>query len=163
MDARSKALKAKLETEGRLELSLKGRCMDPLLVDGDRVAVVPLADLEVGTLYLVELPAGDLAVHRLVRLSDGRAICKGDRAGKFDDLGTESLIGRVNEVRLKDSDTWHTVDTGRTAKRRIARLSLGLCKDKEKDPDSRIASLRRSLSLAALRVYLRYSRRRWRA
>jgi hypothetical protein len=80
----------------------------------------------------------------------------------LDELGAESFIGQVSEVQLKNADIWHAVSTRKTSKRCIAKLSLGLCKDKKRVLKNCIASPKRLLFLITLHIYSRYNRYRWR-
>ena len=161
MNNKSIALRAKLKAENRIELRLIGRCMYPLLVADDHVAIVPLTDLCVGSLYLIKLPTGELAVHRLVKLFESAAICKGDRAVRYETLLKECLIGQVNEVKLKGANTWHSVSTGKKTSKLISGLSLAICKDKSKTTGAILASIRRVIALVILDIYSRCKRLAW--
>ena len=71
-------IKAKLRSDGRFVLTLCGRCMEPLLVEGDRAVVELCDDPQVGDVVLVCLDNGLLAVHRLVAFESGLCVTKGD-------------------------------------------------------------------------------------
>ena len=62
MNGRNKILKVRLKTEGNIVLPLKGRCMEPLLIAGDKVKIIPTSHYTSGYLYLFELLDGTLAV-----------------------------------------------------------------------------------------------------
>ena len=100
MDAVGSALAAKVKKFGAAWVWVQGRCMDPLLVTGDRVRVVPCQDLVVGCLYCISLLDGKIAVHRFLGFSKGIFRFRGDRSGICDELNGVNVIGLVDCVSL---------------------------------------------------------------
>jgi signal peptidase I len=82
------------------ELTLRGGSMAPLLRDGDVVCVEPGAPRP-GDVVVAERD-GRLVTHRLVSLSDGVAVMRGD-ACRGDDppLPVSALLGRVVRVKRR--------------------------------------------------------------
>ena len=83
-------------------VDVKGASMEPSLVDGDRVLVEPLgAGVEPyrGEVVLARL-ASSLVIHRVVTVSDGVAVTKGDARVDVDPpVRLDGVLGRVVQVR----------------------------------------------------------------
>ncbi len=89
------AVAARISRFGFAEVALSGRCMEPLLVAGDRVRVAACPDPGVGDLCLVALPGGGLALHRVVAAVGGAVVCKGDFSGRAEEVPRGSVLGRA--------------------------------------------------------------------
>lgn len=94
-------VKAKLRAEGRFVLTLRGRCMEPLLFEGDRAAVFPSEHPQLGDLALVLLGNDLLAVHRIVGFELGAFITKGDYSGKAEKVASSSILGVAKRFSLE--------------------------------------------------------------
>ena len=116
-------VKAKLRAEGHFVLTLRGRCMEPLLFAGDRVRVEACEDPSVGDLCLVILPDGALALHRVVSVSGGATACKGDYSGKAESLGPGCVIGRAVSFMPDGLGVWVRWSQGDAYRREIVSLS----------------------------------------
>ena len=99
-------VKAKLRAERRFVLTLHGRCMEPLLFEGDRVCVEACESPLVGDLCLVALPDGTLALHRVISVEGGAITCKGDYSGKAEALPAGCVIGRAAAFMLDGFGGW---------------------------------------------------------
>lgn len=92
------AMKARMKRDGFLDVPLRGRCMEPLLMEGDVARVVPSETPGVGDVCLVRLPGGGFALHRLVAIGVADAagfVTKGDLSGRAESLGRDMLVGRL--------------------------------------------------------------------
>lgn len=94
-------VKAKLRAEGRFVLTLRGRCMEPLLLEGDRAAVFPCEHPQLGDLALVLLDDDLLAVHRIVGFEFGNFITKGDYSGKAEKVMPSRILGVAKRFSLE--------------------------------------------------------------
>lgn len=109
MNSRNIVLKAQINSHRKIEIPLSGRCMEPMLLAGDTVAVKPYGDLLEGQFYLFELPTGELAMHRLIDKSDGMALMKGDRSKKSELVPYNNILGIAFKVKLKGCEFWKPV------------------------------------------------------
>ncbi len=116
-------IKAKLRSEGRFVLTLCGRCMEPLLVEGDRAVVELCDDPQVGDVVLVCLDNGLLAVHRLVAFESGLCVTKGDYSGKVERTSLFHILGVVRKFSL-DGGAWIEDPRSRDELIGLANLSL---------------------------------------
>ena len=98
------AVAARISRFGFAEVALSGRCMEPLLIAGDRVRIVTCPDLGVGDLCLVALPGGRLALHRVVAAVGGAVVCKGDFSGRAEEVPCGSVLGRA--VAFAPDGSW---------------------------------------------------------
>lgn len=94
-------VKAKLRAEGRIVLTLRGRCMEPLLFDGDRAAVFPYEHPQLGDLALILLDDDLLAVHRIMGFEFGNFITKGDYSGKAEKVMPSRILGVAKKFSLE--------------------------------------------------------------
>ena len=81
---------------------VNGASMEPSLVAGDLVLVVPLGDEKPapGDVVLARSPSSSLIVHRFVGVNDGMAVTMGDaRAIPDPAIPVSDLIGRIEAVR----------------------------------------------------------------
>jgi hypothetical protein len=84
-----------------LRFAAAGTSMDPFIKDGDVVTVAPLPSrLSPGDIVAAVSPANGLViVHRIVRLSEGEALLKGDNLPAADGTAAgAALLGRVTRV-----------------------------------------------------------------
>lgn len=93
-------IRARLRSEGHFDLVLQGRCMEPLLLAGDRARVVPVEEPRKGDLVLVLLDEETLALHRIVYLGFETAVTKGDYSSKAEDVRLANLLGAAKEFSL---------------------------------------------------------------
>lgn len=94
-------VKAKLRAEGHFVLTLRGRCMEPLLFEGDRAAIEPCDNPQLGDLALVLLDGGELAVHRIVDSSSGFYVTKGDFSGRAERVVPSDILGIAKKFSLE--------------------------------------------------------------
>ena len=150
-------LRARVARDGAVEVSLSGRCMEPLLRAGDAALVVPAGRLRAGDIVLVELPGGVLALHRAVRLlPGGRLVSKGDFSGRAEELCVAAVVGRAAALRLAGSDGWAPYRQGPLSGRALCLLSRLLI---AKRPDSFGYATRRLARKAIWRMGERARRR----
>lgn len=118
---------ARISRFGFAEVALSGRCMEPLLVAGNRVRVAACPDPGVGDLCLVALPGGGLALHRVVAAVGGAVVCKGDFSGRAEEVPRGSVLGRAVAFRLAGSSSWREWAQDGACAHEVAALSLALC------------------------------------
>lgn len=118
-------VKAKLRAKGRFVLTLRGRCMEPLLFGGDRAAVFLSEHPQVGELALVLLDCDKLAIHRIVDSKPGLFITKGDYSGKAEKVTPSHILGVAKEFSL-EGGPWVEDPREENAIRRIVALSLAI-------------------------------------
>ena len=116
-------VKAKLRAEGRFVLTLRGRCMEPLLFKGDRAAVFPYEHPQLGDLALILLDDDLLAVHRIVGFELGAFITKGDYSGKAEKVMQSRILGVAKKFSL-EGGPW--VEDPRSRNEIIDLVSLSL-------------------------------------
>src|SRR5271154_7209204 len=101
-DASTRWLEARLTAGDDAELRLSGWSMAPALRDGDRLKVQPYRKSERPTAgeIVVARRGALLVTHRLVSLTGGFAITRGDGCHRGQPpLAATSLLGRVVEVQ----------------------------------------------------------------
>ena len=100
-------LKALLRKETEFALTLSGRCMDPLLIEGDMAKIVPTSKFTIGHLYLFVLPSGALSVHRMIGKTGEGAVMKGDRSRGDETIQYKNIIGVVSELKIIGDEGWY--------------------------------------------------------
>lgn len=120
---RAMALRASLKRNGSAEVALRGRCMEPFLREGDVARVAPTGSCRKGDLCLIQMPAGELAVHRVVKVGDGRLVTKGDYSGRAELVGADAVIGTVVALMLQGAGREVAYDPGAASRRLICFLS----------------------------------------
>lgn len=160
MNTKSIALKARIKTEGEAVLSLQGRCMEPLLSEGDKAKVIPAVHYSKGYLYLFELPDGSLAVHRLVQKINKDVIMKGDRSRGFQRVSCQNILGVVSEIQLLDCELWRTMKLTLLKRLIISYVSKKSAKDKNFD-ENRINKLMHKICFRLLSDYSYSVRKHW--
>lgn len=118
-------IRAKLRLEGSFEFGLRGRCMEPLLREGDRVLVVPAGKPYVGDLALVILDDKSLALHRIVCMHPDSIVTKGDYSGKSEHVALADFLGVAREFSLEGS-LWVMDPRNRRERADLAALSLSI-------------------------------------
>ena len=77
-----------------MTLSLSGVSMQPYMKEGDRVTFKKYGDYSVGDV-LVFIYKGELLIHRLLKIENGRYFCKGDNALRLEDMPLSDIAGKV--------------------------------------------------------------------
>lgn len=119
------ALRAKMRAGGCCVVSLRGRCMEPLLLAGDRARVYPVDNIRVGDVALLVLEGGDASLHRVVGVGEGRFVTKGDYSGKSETVNADDVIGVAKEFSLAGGD-WVEDPRTRGEIEALVDLSLGM-------------------------------------
>ena len=89
-----KILFASLRSGHEMTVTVTGVSMNPSMHEGDLVTVCHTDSYCVGDI-LVFLYKGELLVHRLLKIENGRFFCKGDNAFRLEDLTDEDIGGKV--------------------------------------------------------------------
>ena len=84
--------------DGLVQIPISGQCMEPLIVDGDRVSAVPCRVPELGDIVLARTQDQELVCHRILGRTGDDYVLAGDRTLRLDVHPPESLIGRVVAV-----------------------------------------------------------------
>jgi len=99
---------------GSVWLTVRGDSMAPVVRDGDRLLVAPCAGARApreGTIVIAKQPAG-LVAHRLVGLSHGTAVTRGDARARDDaPLHVREILGEVIAIDTSNRPT-HRADGG---------------------------------------------------
>lgn len=90
----AKLLFANLRAGRDMTIAVTGVSMEPNLFAGDRVTVQQTNDYSVGDI-LIFLYKGELLIHRLLKIENGRYFCKGDNAFRLEDMSAEEIAGKV--------------------------------------------------------------------
>lgn len=87
------------DDEEPAQIPVSGQCMEPLIVDGDRISVIPCRCAPgLGDIVLARTHDQELVCHRIVGRSGPDYLLAGDRTLRLDIHPPESLIGRVVAV-----------------------------------------------------------------
>lgn len=121
----SVVIRAKIISDGYFDLKLKGQCMEPLLMAGDKARIVAIDELRIGDIVLVSMNEYSLALHRVVSLDSGRVVTKGDYSGKAEERLQSDFIGVAKEFSLEGSP-WVSDVRSKNEINSLALMSLGL-------------------------------------
>ena len=88
----------KIQVKGFAVISVDGKCMTPIICDGDAVIVVKSQHYKIGDIVLVYV-SKSLRIHRIVKIIDDMYITKGDHALFVDaiDQHKPEVIGLVSK------------------------------------------------------------------
>ena len=89
-----KILFANLRAGREMTISVTGVSMNPTMWEGDQVTICQSDTYAVGDV-LVFLYKGELLIHRLLKIENGRYFCKGDNAFRLEDTEVENIAGKV--------------------------------------------------------------------
>ena len=89
-----KLLFANLRTGRDMTIAVTGVSMNPTMWEGDRVTVKKSDSYAVGDI-LVFVYKGELLIHRLLKIENGRYFCKGDNAFRLEDMQIDQIAGKV--------------------------------------------------------------------
>lgn len=100
-------LQESLEREGSFRWRLEGKSMQPTLIDGCEIEIVPVrGKVPLGSV-VVFASGSALVAHRLVHRSGGWLVAQGDGRREPDRwLRPVQLVGRVNKARVGGRTTW---------------------------------------------------------
>ena len=93
-DLLHKILFANLRAGREMTITVTGVSMEPTMRAGDSIVVCRAETYNVGDI-LVYSYKGELLVHRLLKLENGRYFCKGDNAFRLEDVTAEEIAGKV--------------------------------------------------------------------
>lgn len=151
-------IKAQLSKNGKYEIKLTGRCMDPLLKSGDKAEVISCGKLKTGSIYLFKMGDGTFAVHRLIKNNGRHLMMKGDRTKRYEVIEKADIIGEVRRVKLEDNGAWHEMNRYSLTGYIAAMLSRQSMFDKT------TTSVRKFISEICIRINIRYGilrRKKW--
>lgn len=96
----TKILFSSLHAGREMNVTVSGVSMNPTMFEGDRVTVRRIESYTVGDV-LVFRYKGELLIHRLLKVENGRFFCKGDNALRIEDLPPEDVAGKVIQLNGK--------------------------------------------------------------
>lgn len=89
-----KILTAALHSGRDISLTVTGISMNPLMYEGDCVTVRRTDTYSVGDV-LVFFYKGEILIHRLLKIQNGRYFCKGDNALRLEDMTSDQIAGKA--------------------------------------------------------------------
>ncbi len=94
-----RTLSRSLLQEGiRVRFRAQGRSMFPAIKDGEVIELEPASTAVAGDVLLIESAKG-LRVHRVINVSDGEVVTRGDSCIEDDTISsTAAILGRVTRV-----------------------------------------------------------------
>jgi hypothetical protein len=161
MNTEALALKIRMGSSGGLSVRLRGNCKEPMLRAGDMARIVPAARAEVGRVYLLGLPGGGVALHRVIAACDGSLMSKGDRSSMYETLPEENIIGILAAVKFNENDSWHKFKEQDFLRRIVVILSKHSIYDKGLGKEGRIHGVVRLMCKKILVFLSWHRRRRW--
>ena len=90
----TKLLFANLRVGRDMTIKVIGVSMEPTFFEGDSVTVQRSESYNIGDI-LVFTYKGELLIHRLLKIENGRYFCKGDNAFRLEDMTIEEIAGKV--------------------------------------------------------------------
>jgi len=99
-----KILYAALALGRDMNVTVTGVSMLPTMKEGDLVTVRRAKSYELGSVLVFHYK-GELLIHRLLKIENGRLFCKGDNAFRLEDLPIEDVAGEailLNNTPLPD-------------------------------------------------------------
>lgn len=99
-----KILYAALASGRDMTVTVTGVSMLPTMKEGDLVTVRRAKSYEIGSVLVFHYK-GELLIHRLLKIENGRLFCKGDNAFRLEDLPIEDVAGEailLNNTPLPD-------------------------------------------------------------
>ena len=89
-----KLLFANLRAGRDMTIAVTGVSMNPTMWEGDRVTLQKSDAYTIGDV-LVFVYKGELLIHRLLKIENGRYFCKGDNAFRLEDMAIDQIAGKV--------------------------------------------------------------------
>lgn len=86
---------AQLHSGRDVNVTVTGVSMEPSLCAGDVVTVRHADFYEIGDILVFLYKNGELLIHRLLQVKNGRYYCKGDNALRLEDMAFEQIAGKV--------------------------------------------------------------------
>lgn len=90
----NKVLFTALRVGKAMTVTVTGESMEPTMKNRDTVAVSHSPFYEIGDV-LVFLYKGELLIHRLLKIENGRYFCKGDNSFRLEDVLIDDIAGKV--------------------------------------------------------------------
>ncbi len=91
----SDLLKAMLEANHGIQITISGSSMCPIIYDGQKVTVSRAEHYTPGDIVIFQYKNEGLLAHRLLKIINGRLFCKGDNSFRIEDITEEQIIGTV--------------------------------------------------------------------
>lgn len=112
MNPETIALKARIEIQRELDIKVSGGCMEPLLRPGDSMKVVEAKSFHIGEICLFEMPGEGLAMHRIIAMTPGMVVMKGDCSSRHEVIPLYAIVGVACFVKPIGHEEWNDISTG---------------------------------------------------
>ena len=121
------------------EITVTGDSMEPFLKEADIVSIQPCGQYCPGDILIYPYK-GELLIHRLLFVKNGKWYCKGDNAFRLEDVFLNDILGKVIAARRGDSPvSFHPKNMDRflelSAKVSAAFRKCGYDKEKTKNTE----------------------------
>lgn len=94
-DLLKRILFMKLRKGDDVDITVTGISMEPLLYAGDIVTLRHTDNYEIGDILAFVYKNGELLIHRLLEVKNGRYYCKGDNALRLEDITLDQIAGKA--------------------------------------------------------------------
>ena len=88
------SIKYLLHKYGKLEITVEGNCMNPIIENSDKVLIKENDNYQIGDIVLVAY-ANKILIHRIVDIKNGRIKTKGDHSYLCDKNAGSFIIGKA--------------------------------------------------------------------
>lgn len=92
-------LKSTLERNSSAQISVSGISMSPCLFESDIITVEKQSPYKVGDILVFVYKYGELLVHRLLKITNGKYYCKGDNSFRLEDIDELQIIGKITSIQ----------------------------------------------------------------
>lgn len=91
-------IRKKMIASGRtFEISVSGNSMEPMIQDGDTIAIKHVPNYEVGDV-VVFVYDHNILVHRILKIENDNIFCKGDNSFRLEQVPLNEVMGKVDMV-----------------------------------------------------------------
>lgn len=94
-DLKNKILLAQIKAKHRINITVTGVSMNPVLFEDDIITVEAVENYTIGDVLVFTYKYNDLLVHRLLKIENDTYFCKGDNALRLEDIKKDQIIGKV--------------------------------------------------------------------
>ena len=105
-----KIMQAKSKLKTCFDITVAGSSMLPVLKESDIITITGQDDYRIGDVLVFIYKQGELLVHRLLKIQNGKYYFKGDNSFRLEDVTKEQIIGKVitaNGVPLQERNSEH--------------------------------------------------------
>lgn len=95
IDIKSKLISQAFSELGRLEISVTGDSMEPVLEDGETIKVIKPQDIKIGDIVWFIDDEGIMGLHRVISMNDKYVELLGDNADIVDRVSIDHILGKM--------------------------------------------------------------------